>query len=157
MLTVRGLRKHFTKDTFYLIEKWFSIGIDNWAHADTLGGMLIPEFLSKGIIGTEDLRPWLTSANKYQRRCVPVTLIKILKTTHNYNGLFRFIECLMSDAEREVHQGTGWFLREAWKKKPEETEAFLMKWKNTAPRLIFQYATEKMTAANKTAFRRERK
>ena len=157
MMTVRGLRKHFTKDTFLLIEKWFTIGIDNWAHADTLGGMLIPEFMSKRIIGIEDLKTWLTAANKYQRRCVPVTLIKTLKTANNYKELFGFIECLMTDAEREVHQGTGWFLREAWKKKPEETEAFLMKWKDTAPRLIFQYATEKMTATGKAAFRRKRK
>jgi 3-methyladenine DNA glycosylase AlkD len=157
MLTVRGLRKHFTKDTFYLIEKWFSTGIDNWAHADTLGSMLIPEFMLKGIITIEDLRTWLTATNKYQRRCVPVSLIKTLKTSPDYKELFRFIECLMTDPEREVHQGTGWFLREAWKKKPEETETFLMKWKETAPRLIFQYATEKMTAAGKASFRRTRK
>ncbi|MBN1143433.1 MAG: DNA alkylation repair protein [Bacteroidales bacterium] len=157
MMTVRGLRKHFTKVTFSLIEKWFTIGIDNWAHADTLGGMLIPEFMLKGIIGIEDLNTWLKATNKYQRRCVPVTLIKTLKTTPDYKELFRFIECLMTEAEREVHQGTGWFLREAWKKKPEATETFLMKWKDTAPRLIFQYATEKMTAAGKASFRRKRK
>jgi 3-methyladenine DNA glycosylase AlkD len=63
----------------------------------------------------------------------------------------------MTDPEREVHQGTGWFLREAWKRKPEETEIFLLKWKDTAPRLIFQYATEKMTAEGKGRFRRHKK
>jgi hypothetical protein len=32
-------------------------------------------------------------------------------------------------------------------------EPFLLDWKDTAPRLIFQYATEKMTAADKARFR----
>jgi hypothetical protein len=51
----------------------------------------------------------------------------------------------------------GWFLREAWKKKPVETEAFLLKWKEVAPRLIIQYATEKMTAENKLRFKRNQR
>ncbi|HEX2394269.1 MAG TPA: DNA alkylation repair protein, partial [Bacteroidales bacterium] len=98
----------------------------------------------------------LISENKFQRRSVPVTLIKILKTRENYKDLFTFIECLMSDPEREVHQGTGWFLREAWKKKPSETEEFLLKWKDSAPRLIVQYASEKMTADGKARFKRKK-
>jgi hypothetical protein len=51
----------------------------------------------------------------------------------------------------------GWFLREAWKIEPEPVEAFLLKYKNTAPRLIFQYATEKMTKEGKERFRRDKK
>jgi 3-methyladenine DNA glycosylase AlkD len=62
----------------------------------------------------------------------------------------------MMDPEREVHQGLGWFLREAWKKQPQVTETFLFKWKNSAARLIFQYATEKMTAEEKQRFRKEK-
>jgi hypothetical protein len=54
-----------------------------------------------------------------------------------------------------VHQGLGWFLREAWKLKRKETEAFLLKWKDNAARLIFQYATEKMTATEKKRFKRD--
>jgi len=53
-----------------------------------------------------------------------------------------------------VHQGVGWFLREAWKIRPKETESFLLKYKDTSPRLIFQYATEKMTPKQKLRFRR---
>jgi 3-methyladenine DNA glycosylase AlkD len=60
----------------------------------------------------------------------------------------------MLDKEREVHQGMGWFLREAWKKKPEVTEQFLFKWKDKSPRLIIQYATEKMQQEEKLKFRK---
>ena len=65
-----------------------------------------------------------------------------------------FVEKLMTDPEREVHQGMGWFLREAWKINSAEVEPFLLKYKDSAPRLIIQYACEKMTAENKQRFRR---
>jgi 3-methyladenine DNA glycosylase AlkD len=67
-----------------------------------------------------------------------------------------FIEPLMSDSEKVVHQGAGWFLREAWKRKPAKVEAFLLRHKDRAPRLIYQYATEKMDKAAKARFRRSR-
>jgi hypothetical protein len=57
---------------------------------------------------------------------------------------------------REVHQGLGWFLSEAWKIDPAPVEEFLLKYKNSAARLIFQYATEKMTPEGKVRFRRDK-
>jgi 3-methyladenine DNA glycosylase AlkD len=157
MLLVKSFHKEFSKETFDQITSWYKWGINNWAHADTLAMLILPLFLKKKIITVSEFSPWLTSANKFQRRSVPVTLIKILKTHENYPELFTFIECLMSDPEREVHQGTGWFLREAWKKKPSITEEFLLKWKDQAPRLIFQYATEKMSKEYRVKFRAEKK
>jgi 3-methyladenine DNA glycosylase AlkD len=88
---------------------------------------------------------------------VPVAMIEILKETADFQLLFDFIEPLMLDQERVVQQGLGWFLREAWKIRKNETEAFLFKWKNEAPRLIYQYATEKMTANEKKRFKKEKK
>jgi len=95
--------------------------------------------------------------NKFQRRAVPVSLIKLMKETGKVVEYVDFIESLMMDPEREVHQGVGWFLREAWKIDPLPVEEFLLKYKETAPRLIFQYATEKMTPAGKERFRRTKK
>jgi 3-methyladenine DNA glycosylase AlkD len=63
---------------------------------------------------------------------------------------------MMMDPERVVHQGLGWFLREAWKKQAEPAENFLLKWKDSAARLIFQYATEKMALNEKSRFRKEK-
>jgi 3-methyladenine DNA glycosylase AlkD len=115
---------------------------------------ILPLFLKKEIIVMEDFRDWLTSGHKFKRRSVPVTLIKSLKTHSDFPALFSFLESLMEDPEREVHQGMGWFLREAWKKDTPVTEKFLLKWKNTAPRLIIQYATEKMTAEQKVVYKK---
>jgi 3-methyladenine DNA glycosylase AlkD len=154
LLLFNGLHKQYTYASFEVISGWFSKSIYNWAHADALGMFILPKFLLKSIVTMDDFRPWLNSPYKFQRRCVPVTFIKLLKTDIEFTELFRFIEPLMTDPEREVHQGTGWFLREAWKKKPEETEAFLLKWKDISPRLIFQYACERMTPENKLRFKK---
>ena len=154
LLLLDGLWRKFTPETFQTISNWFSFGINNWAHADTLGMLLLPKFLDKKILEMNDFRSWLDSPYKFQRRCVPVTLIKHMKKTREVMPSILFVEQLMADPEREVHQGMGWFLREAWKINPAEVESFLLKYKDTTPRLIIQYACEKMTSENKLRFKR---
>lgn len=156
LLLMNGLWKQFTPETFITIGNWFSNSIQNWAHADTLGMFILPRFLDKKILEMDDFIPWLNSPFKFQRRCVPVTLIKHMKKTREVMPSVLFVEKLMADPEREVHQGMGWLLREAWKISPAEVEIFLLKYKDTAPRLIIQYACEKMTPENKLRFRREK-
>jgi 3-methyladenine DNA glycosylase AlkD len=151
---VKALKKNYTPETFEEIGYWFSIGIRNWAHTDSLCSEILSVFLLKNIISYKDMSSWRTSSNKFQRRAVPVALIKLMKEREDHREFFPFIEPLMMDPAREVHQGLGWFLREAWKKQPLPVEEFLLKWKDTAPRLIFQYATEKMTPEQKERFRR---
>lgn len=139
---------------FARIGRWFEKGIVNWALCDVLCGEVLSPFLQRGVVGPEALEPWVTSALKYQRRAVPVTLIKPAKDGWELKPMLQLIEPLMSDGEKVVQQGVGWFLREAWKLQPKLVEAFLMKHKQTCPRLIVQYATEKMTKAGKERFRR---
>lgn len=149
------LSDKFDKAVFKKLEGWFSIGIRNWAHADYLGMFMLPMFLKKKHVTKEDFIPWITSGYKFQRRCVPVTYIKLLKEASvPLNDLLQIVDPLMKDTEREVHQGMGWFLREAWKIHPAETEEYLLRYRDTAPRLIFQYACEKMTPENKLRFRK---
>lgn len=154
ILLTKAFAKDFAPDVFNEIGKWFETGINNWAHADVICGELLFIFLKKKLVTLQAFENWCTANNKFQRRAVPVTLIKLLKTTEDFTSLFTFIEPLMMDPEREVHQGLGWFLREAWKLQPQVTETFLMKCKDSAPRLIFQYATEKMTTEQKKRFKK---
>lgn len=154
LLLLNGLWKQYSPNTFQTISGWFAFSITNWAHADTLGMFVLPKFLEKKIVAPEDFARWLKSPHKFQRRCVPVTLIKHIKKNKEVMPAILFVEKLMTDTEREVHQGMGWFLREAWKISPAEVETFLLKYKDSAPRLIFQYACEKMSAENKLRFRK---
>ena len=154
ILLTKAFAGEFSPGIFNEIGKWFETGITNWAHADVISGELLVIFLKKKLVTLTAFGEWIQAKNKFQRRAVPVTLIKLLKATEDFQPLFDFIEPLMADTEREVHQGVGWFLREAWKLQPAITEQFLLKWKDTAPRLIFQYATEKMSAEGKKKFRK---
>ena len=149
--------KELTKESFKEIEKWFTLGINNWAHTDGIVQFLFPVFWKKDIIDLENLSNWRKANNKFQRRCVPVAMIKLLKYDNDFSKLFDFIDPMMMDTEREVRQGLGWFLRECWKREPKQTEKFLLKWKNDCARLIIQYATEKMTKEERLKFRKEKK
>lgn len=156
ILMLNEYSKEFTKETFTKIGEWFSLGINNWAHTDGIVMYFFPVFWKDEIIQLEDLSEWRTASNKFQRRCVPVAMIKYLKHDSDYQKMFVFIDSMMMDSEREVHQGLGWFLRECWKKDKVQTETFLMKWKNDCARLIIQYATEKMDKEYRLKFRKEK-
>jgi 3-methyladenine DNA glycosylase AlkD len=154
LMLLNRMHKKYTAQLFSEISSWFPFGINNWAHADMLGMYMLPSLMKQGLITMNDFKPWLSSPHKYQRRCVPVTLIKSAKNKEALPPMFKFITPLMMDAEREAQQGVGWFLKECWKLKPEETETFLLPWKDTSPRLIFQLACEKMSAENKLHFKK---
>jgi 3-methyladenine DNA glycosylase AlkD len=156
LMMVKALKKQYTPETLRQIGAWFDIGIRNWAHTDAMCSEILSVFLLKKIVDYKEIGNWKLGVNKFQRRAVPVSLIKLIKETRSVTEYINFIEPLMLDKEREVHQGVGWFLREAWKIEPAPVEAFLLKYKETAPRLIFQYATEKMSQEQKQRFRRSK-
>lgn len=134
--------------------EWLESNVNNWAHCDIIAGEVLSFQLINGIAAIQDYDSWKNSASKWKRRSIPVSLIKVLKNGRNPVELLNCIESLMNDKVREVHQGLGWFLREVWKKFPNETEAYLLKWKDTCGRLIIQYATEKMDKTQKEKFKK---
>lgn len=138
------------------IARWFEQGIGNWAQVDTLAGRVLVPFVTEGAVTPAAFGAWVASPYKYQRRAVPVTFIGLLKGPYAHTTLFRLVEPLMDDGEKVVRQGMGWFLREAWKQQPQPAEEFLLRHKETCPRLIVQYATEKMDSAAKQKFKRSR-
>lgn len=154
---IKKLKKTFTVGAFERIGRWFEAGVRNWAHTDVICSELISYFIAENIILLKDFSLWRESSSKWKRRAVPVALLTMLKKTDDCGEMLYFIRPMMLDGERAVQQGLGWFLREAWKKQPRIVEAFLLEWKEVAPRLIFQYATEKMTREQKEKFRRSQK
>ena len=97
---------------------------------------------------------WAGSPHRWKRRAVPVTLVKSFEKNGSVAQALQVARKLILDPERVVQQGTGWLLREVWKKSPKRTEDFLFKWKDQAPRLIIQYATEKIDKNKRKKFRR---
>ena len=156
LLLVEKKLKQLEARHYVDISKWFEVGIINWAQCDMLCAKILPWFFLKKMVPVSNLKEWQNSSFRFQRRAVAVPLIKLLKSTDNYSPFFELITPLMMDTERVVHQGLGWFLREAWKKQPAQTEKFLMIWKDLSARLIFQYATERMTKEERLRFRKSK-
>jgi 3-methyladenine DNA glycosylase AlkD len=156
ILFLRPFKDKFPRETLELFGKWLEVGFANWAPVDYQSSEIVGPMLKDNKIPLGDIGSWRQSESKWKRRAVPVSMIKLLKTTDNYAPLLKFIEPMMRDNERVVHQGLGWFLREMWKKNPAPVEAFLFEWKNISARLIFQYACEKMTKEQKERFKKEK-
>jgi 3-methyladenine DNA glycosylase AlkD len=148
------LRDTYTPQAFQRIARWFDGGIRNWAHTDVFSGSVLADFVDDGVVPLEAFAEWRTAADKFKRRAVPVTCVTLLKRGTDRKTLLEIVEPLMQDPAREVHQGVGWFLRELWVVDPKRAERVLLRYKDAAPRLIYQYATEKMTAEQKTRFRK---
>ena len=148
--------KDSDKEIFNGLKAWFDQGVNNWAHADYLCSKVCPWFLQKGIVEFEAFSLWIVAKSRWTRRAAPVSMIKIKKTADPI-AMLDFIEPLMTDPERVVHQGTGWFLRELWKVYPLEVEEYLYHHRNTAARLIIQYATEKISKEERLRFRKDKK
>jgi 3-methyladenine DNA glycosylase AlkD len=153
MWFMRAFSKNFKKNHINSIKEWLDKYITNWAHTDILSGEVISTFLTNDIIKLSDIENWKISKSKWTRRAVPVSLIKTIKK-EKVSVLLKFIDPLIEDDEKVVQQGLGWFLREAWKKEPKEVEKYLLKIKDYSPRLIIQYATEKMNKAQKAKYKK---
>ncbi len=156
ILLTAAFREQMGPKEFERVGRWLDAGVRNWAHCDVLASELTGWCLAHGSVGMQALEEWRGSPARFKRRAVPVSLLPLLKTVEDYAPLLEFVRSMMLDQERVVHQGLGWFLREAWKKQPKRVEPFLAEFKETAARLIFQYATEKMTAEQKARYRRSR-
>ncbi len=156
IVTVSEMLDEFSPDAFQRVGLWLERGVRNWAHSDVISGMILSPCLTRQVASMDELSAWRDSASKWKRRAVPVTMLALLEGKGKTASLLSFIEPMMVDGERVVHQGLGWFLREAWKKDPVPVEKFLVKWKEKAPRLIYQYATEKMSPEQKQRFRRSK-
>lgn len=148
-----AMPERYTARAFAKIGKWFDGSISNWAQTDVLCSQVLAVFLANGVVEVGALTAWRDSRFKYKRRAVPVALIPLLKD-RAVRPLLAEVEPLVHDSERVVHQGVGWFLREAWKRDHAPVEKLLFRYKDSAPRLMVQYATEKMTATERQRFRR---
>ena len=153
ILFLNSYKKQFHREQLPHLKHFLDHYITNWAHTDGLCGEIIWQYLVNDTPIT-DLKSWRKSPSKWTRRAVPVSLIKVMKKKGMATEIIELIDPLIRDTEKPVHQGLGWLLREMWKKYPAETEVYLLKIKDNAPRLIIQYATEKMDAEGKAKFKK---
>lgn len=154
ILLVKPYRDQITSATLPALAAWFDGGVRNWAHSDVLCAELLAPLLETGRLKPAAFRNWRSSPHRFQRRAAAVALLGLLKTDGGPAQALAFIEPLMEDPEKVVHQGLGWLIKEVWKLDPALAESFLLRWKDRSPRLIISTACEKMPAADKARFKR---
>lgn len=147
-----GRREEIGPEQLAGLRGWLEL-VKNWAHCDVICGELIAPAIASGCIEPEQLDSWASADGRFVRRGLPVSLLGAIPGGSS-KVLLQLVEPLMMDGERVVQQGMGWFLRELWKTDPAPVEALLLAYRDEAPRLIFQYATERMTPASRGKFRR---
>lgn len=152
ILIMKKLNNVDKRDCFNLISEWYDFSVNNWAHNDVICSEFLSLYLKDKVISLNDLDSWKKSERPFKRRAVPVAMLKVI--SEDNSKLLDYIEDMMTDSERVVHQGLGWLLREMWKKNNAQTEEFLLKYKNISARLIFQYACEKMSKEEKLKFKK---
>jgi 3-methyladenine DNA glycosylase AlkD len=151
---LKEFRGEIDSPALSLLAHWFDDGIRNWAHVDVLCMEVLGPALREGRIGPETLKWWRESEWKYQRRASVVALLPPPKEPRLIPPLLDFVEPLMYDPDKPVQQAVGWLLRDCWKVAPKPVEALLLKHVAAAPRQIYQTATAKMTADQKSRFKR---
>jgi len=148
----KRFEREFKKADLNIIKRWLDKYATTWAHTDVICWEVIKLFFYGKVIKYSDLKSWIASKSIWTRRAVPVSFIKILDR-EKISLLLDFIRPLIEDKEKPVHQSVGWFFREAWKKEPETVEKILIEIKDFAPRIIIQYATEKMDKKEKLKYK----
>ena len=149
---------HFGSATLERVGRWLDDGLRNWAHVDTISAQVIGPHLIRGAVTLRG--PPAVAGRRFALEAAGGAGFAHPGAQGRWRRR-RAVGVRGADAPRSrrevVHQGLGWFLREVWKKQPEPVERLLLKVKNTCPRLIVQYATERMTPEHKERFRRTEK
>ncbi len=144
------------RDRMPEIRTWFAHDHHNWAICDEFSCAVFPAIFEAGNISSDDFELWRGDTGRWVRRVAIVSQIKPMKAEKKVKRYLKFAEPMMGESERVSQQGIGWFLREAWKIDAAETEKLLLRFKNTAARLIYQTACEKMDKAGKERFRKDK-
>lgn len=136
---------------------WFDGGVRNWAHVDVMCMELFSPLIESGKLKPASFAGWRTSPHRFQRRAAAVAMLGLLKTKGGPKKALAFLEPMMEDQEKVVHQGLGWVIKEVWKLESALAEEFLLRWKDTSARLIISTACQKMTAEKKVQFKASRR
>jgi len=107
--------------------------LDNWSVCDNLAMFGVePIVYSKPELVLPLTEGWIRSEDKWVRRFGVVTLrgYKRVKTT---DRVFRILDTVMEDDDKDVKKAVSWVLREITKGNPSEVTEFLYRWAKVNP------------------------
>jgi 3-methyladenine DNA glycosylase AlkD len=107
--------------------------LDNWAVCDNLAMFGVePIVYSNPELVLSLSEKWIKSENKWTRRFGVVTLrgYKRIQTT---DKVFKILDLVMEEKEKDIKKAMSWVLREITKKNPDEVAEFLTRWAKVNP------------------------
>lgn len=116
--------------------------INNWDLVD----LSAPQIIGQHCLETGNdnlLRELVHDSDLWRRRIGIVATYTYIKNRQTALTA-ELAEILLNDREPLIHKASGWMLREAGKRNPEELTAFLDKHASAMPRTMLRYAIEKL-------------
>lgn len=135
------LDAEFGEREFKVFESWLS-RISSWADHDALVHGLIAPMVAAKPARTKIIFRWAKSPQRWHRRAACVALIRGARAKMFFPEITKLSASLLADHDDMVRKGLGWLLRETAKFDPKRTVPYLMKIRETAPRLVLRTACE---------------
>lgn len=137
-------RKALTPAHFSLFERWLHSYVDDWSDCDDLCTHPLGYLLAQYPALAANTRSWTSSSNRWVRRGSAVSLIYGLRRGLLLEDTLQNAEALLTETDDLVRKGYGWMLKEAGKSFPEKLPGFLLKHRNSMPRMALRYAVAKL-------------
>ncbi len=140
---LQTLTAKFGDAEFRLFEAWLD-RISSWADHDGLVHYLIaPMIVAKPARAAMVFR-WAKSSDRWHRRAACVALIQGARKKMFFPQIKRLANVLLRDEDDMVQKGLGWLLRETAKFDARRAVPYLMKIRNSSPRLVLRTACERL-------------
>lgn len=125
--------------------------VNNWDLVDLSAPNILGNYLLEHEEKKSILYKLAKSKNLWERRISILATFPFIRKGY-VDECFKISKILLGDSHDLIHKAVGWMLREAWKKRPEKVERFLMKNYNKIPRTTLRYSIERMEEAKRKRF-----
>ena len=139
----------FTEADFRRFESWFS-RISSWSDHDSLVHYVIAPMIAAQPSRSRRVFLWAKSKNRWHRRAACVALIQGARKRMFLPEIKKLAGLLLDDEDDMVQKGLGWLLRETAKADPNRIIPYLMKIRQSSPRLVLRTACETLPITTRT-------
>ena len=144
-------KKQYDENTFTLFETWLEKYVRGWGDCDDFCTHAFGELICQKPELSERVINWTKRDEFWMRRAASVVLIpSIWHDKYSETNPLKTADILMMDKHDLVRKGYGWMLKILSIKEPELVYDYLLKNKDTMPRVSYRYALEKMDADRKS-------
>lgn len=124
--------------------------VNNWDLVDTTAHIILGQWLADK--DRKILYRLAKDPSLWRNRIAVVATWHFIRKQNDVTDILALAEIMLSHQHDLMHKATGWMLREGWKKKPKEIEAFLDRHVKSMPRTMLRYAIEKMEEKKRKSY-----